>query len=734
MEVESILSREEVILQTKKEDERSDLKQHADKMLRDFERFNDHSSNRAIWELVQNACDLTSECEVVIDYRDDKIAFTHNGKPFDTKSLISLIKQVSGKYGDQEDIPEVGKYGTGFLTTHSFGRKFIINSVLDAGGNFLPIKDFEVDRSPKTWELLSDNIGIQKKRVFEILSNEEAVEVLNQTTTFTYLPETDKEFEYIENSLFDLNDYIPLVFTINERLKSVRIIEKSGTITDYRLLKKDRQENNEGINLYKTTISKNNEEVHVFSIIDEEDELEIILPISEDGEVFEFNNRIARLFLYYPLIGSESFGLNFIINCKNFLPTEPRDGVHLNSDKDQVKEQEEQNRKIIARATEIIFEFLNSNIIKVSNPLLYMNVCFKINSDNHLLNEYYGTLQAEWNLRLKPLPFVETLNGFKSVEDATYFSQDFLTDDTMLFDTFYELIAKFYHTIPTKETVKKWSEFAKNWNDESIEFIGIHDLISKITECNLESFNVNVLIRFYQYLIDSGNSGMFTDFNLIPNIHGALHKLGYLLLPVDLDEHLIELGKTLIPDSIDKLIHPDFRFSFPLTYFNRRNFSDDVKNNLDSKNLDESIYLPADFDIEPFHRDLIDRSQKIESNYYVALLDFCKVISNIDSKSKPNKMLKKITDYYSMIEDFYVLPNVKEIGDNIEYRSIRKIVVKIFFNLLAMHNEEGLKIIYSSFMMFAVCMMTAIKTHLEKVLYIQTKYLNCIEQRTLNVI
>ena len=91
--------REIIIEQTRKEDERSDLKQHADKMLRDFEKFNDQSSNRAIWELVQNACDLTAECEIEVDYRFSKISFTHNGKPFDTKSLISLIKQVSGKYG-----------------------------------------------------------------------------------------------------------------------------------------------------------------------------------------------------------------------------------------------------------------------------------------------------------------------------------------------------------------------------------------------------------------------------------------------------------------------------------------------------------------------------------------------------------------------------------------------------------------------------------------------------------
>ena len=74
--------------------------------------------------------------------------------------------------------------------------------------------------------------------------------------------------------------------------------------------------------------------------------------------MFEFSKEIARLFLYYPLIGSEDFGLNFIINCNKFSPTEPRDGIHLQSNKDQVKDQEKANREIIKKVSQLIFDFL----------------------------------------------------------------------------------------------------------------------------------------------------------------------------------------------------------------------------------------------------------------------------------------------------------------------------------------------------------------------------------------
>lgn len=305
--------RDILIENTRKEDERSDLKQHADGMLRDFEKFNKYSSNRAIWELVQNACDLTTHCKIELDYRDKRIAFSHNGKPFKTNSLISLIKQVSGKYGE-EDIPEVGKYGTGFLTTHTFGRKFIINSVLDADGYYLPINDFEVDRTPKIWQDLSDNISSQKKKVYDLLETETSIEINEPKTTFTYLPETPKEFEYIKKSFKDLDDYIPLVFTINDRLKEVKINLEDNSINTYNFKEKKEIENDKGINLFQSIILKNNEEIHLYSIIDKEEEIEIILPIDKNKEVFEFNENIARLFFYYPLIGSEKFGINFIIN------------------------------------------------------------------------------------------------------------------------------------------------------------------------------------------------------------------------------------------------------------------------------------------------------------------------------------------------------------------------------------------------------------------------------------
>lgn len=684
---EIILNREELLKQTRIEDQRSDLKQHADKMLRDFEKFNNFSSNRAIWELVQNACDLSVKCEITIDYRNEKIAFTHNGKPFETKSLISLIKQVSGKYGDQEDIPEVGKYGTGFLTTHSFGRKFTIQSVLKTGEFYLPINEFQIDRSPKTWELLSDKIAIQKDRVYEILEKESPINVTDIKTTFTYTPETDTEKEYVRVSSLDLDEYIPLVFTVNERLHKITVISNEGVENTYWRLEKEKVVNLKDINLHKTRVATSLGEKWIYSLIDNENGLEIILPIDKDHNVFEFSNRVSRLFLYYPLVGSENFGINFLINCNNFLPNEPRSGIHLKSNKDQVKEQEESNRLIIQKSTDLVFNFLKSNVIEVSNPLLYANVNFNTNSEDSILNEYFQTLQSVWNKQLSSLPFVRTSSGYKEIQDVVFFSKELITDNEVDLKIIYQIASKYYDNIPVIEDILKWSVYATNWNDDDIQSLNHNDLLVKISEQNLGNFKKEELIAYYSYLLTKDKSSVFNEIALLPNINGNFNKLGHLLAAKDLDAQLLSFGQVLISDALEFLIHEDFKFSFDFNLFNRKDFSNKLKLRLEEQAIFNKIYFAETLTKSHYHEDLLANIETVSEDFFIALLNFCKLGNNINSNSKPNQLIKMVSRYYNLDSSLLFLPSTIEETDDLENRVIRKVLVQMFFNLISLHEN-----------------------------------------------
>ncbi|MGJ1434221.1 sacsin N-terminal ATP-binding-like domain-containing protein [Sphingobacterium spiritivorum] len=699
----STINRDEIEYNAKIESDLLNYKQHAQKMIRDFEKFNNFSSNRAIWELVQNACDLTTNCEVVIDYKNG-FSFTHNGKPFTTNSLISLIKQVSGKdleEKDDENITQIGKYGTGFLTTHTFGRKFQINSILKAQNVFFEIKDFLIDRSPKEWETLSKNIMFQEKNVYQLIQKSSILTNPEIKTTFSYLPETEQERDYIRESGKDLEDYIPIVLTINDRLKKVKIVLNDSEILFDRV-EKVKIENDKGIELYKTTISKNGKNKIIYSIIETEDQIEVILPINENLELFQFSERVARLFLYYPLIGSEDFGLNFVINCNQFLPTEPRDGIHLKSNKDQVKDQEQSNQKIIEKASQLIFDFLKSNILSISNPLLYAQINFKRSTENNLLNEYFETLQKTWIEEYKLLPIVETAEGFKRVNEVCFFDQELL-NNTEYFDDIYTLASTFYNNIPTKNKVILWSKFANEWSNENTEFIGHQDLVEKISKEHLSKFDKDCLINYYKILIAEEKINYFSEHTLLPNLDGKFCLFTSILRPQNLTENLIDIGKSIIPNSIEGLIHKDFIFNFQFRNFNRKDFSNGIKTKLDEIQASTCIYFPETINTENYNIQSFEKTQRLEEIFFENLLKYCKLNNNVNSQSKPSSLVKIISKYYSFDESLIQLPNLENQEENLDIRSARKILVQIFFNLLQYHDEDWVKSNISLLLEIANC-------------------------------
>ena len=416
----------------------------------------------------------------------------------------------------------------------------------------------------------------------------------------------------------------------------------------------------------------------------------MILPINENRELFPFPDSVARLFLYYPLIGSEDFGFNFVINCKQFLPTEPRDGIHLNSNKDQVQEQEEANQKIIERASQLIFDFLKSDMLPVSNPMLYAQINFKRNTDNNLLNEYFEKLQSTWIDEFKLLPIVETIEGFKPVNEVCFFDEDLRNKE--IFDDIYTLVSQFYTNIPKKDKVVSWSKFANEWDDTNTKFIVHEELAEKISKEELSKFDNTCLINYYKHLIVAEKINYFDDYNLLPNLDGKFYSRSSLRTPENLTDTLINIGKHLIPESIEKIIHHDFCFDkFHFKKFNRKDFQNEVKNELDEIDASTCIYFPETVNKENFISESLDNIKKLEDLFFENLLKYCKLDNNTNSDSKPSKLVKIISKYYSFDKNLIELPKLEAEEENLDIRSSRKILVQIFFNLLECHNEDWVK-------------------------------------------
>lgn len=135
----------------KSEDERLEYEGYCNKIRKGLEDLDEKSGERALWELVQNARDMSSEACIKVELNDTNLIFSHHGKPFDYTSFRALVKQDSSK--DRNGADQVGQYGTGFMTTHAFNRlvyvsgPFVVKTGEETIKGYVQVKDFELDRT-----------------------------------------------------------------------------------------------------------------------------------------------------------------------------------------------------------------------------------------------------------------------------------------------------------------------------------------------------------------------------------------------------------------------------------------------------------------------------------------------------------------------------------------------------------------------------------------------------------
>ena len=127
------------------------------------------SSRRWPFELMQNAHDAgpraaDERVDVVFQLQDHNLVISHTGKPFTAQELAALLSGGSSKEFD--DLETTGRFGTGFLATHTLSTRVTVDGVittedgpehfiveLNRSGDEGRIPDFPVTRShpPASW-------------------------------------------------------------------------------------------------------------------------------------------------------------------------------------------------------------------------------------------------------------------------------------------------------------------------------------------------------------------------------------------------------------------------------------------------------------------------------------------------------------------------------------------------------------------------------------------------------
>lgn len=585
----------EIRKQMELEQKRAFCKQSCTKIDQGLGRLGLRSGERAIWELFQNARDLAQTdvngkktAHIKITLTPTEFIFAHQGQPFDHDSLTSLVMQVSSQGKENDDT--VGQYGTGFLTTHVFGCKLYVTGSLDMGkytpNTFADINRFVIDRTYNNITEFVDKVAHQLLAVNDY-ADAPKTSVCRQWTQLSYdlssmEDATNKATSAIESSI----DVIPYVMTINKPI--VDVVLENQLTNDFFRFGKEQLPDEEGLKVMLVTVDHNNiRSVRKIYYLESEDGEDIaILPFETPHKAKSLKG-IAKLFVFFPLLGTEEFGMDVIFHSKKFFPVEERDGLHLPESNSLVRAKYEQNIRVLGNLTKMVQSYYHEHARNIQGWVDIARLTFDCEHHKEdVTKEFFQNYKETWSSFYQKLPIID-LNGSRvNVDDSTvrFFSpgivididgeeDEYITDFSALYNS-----AKQICQLVERDEIIAWSKVVASWNLTHSSLIGVDEIADRIGL--LESLPLDTLFAFDEYLAKKELVSLFDTNKLIPNRDGIKMHRTNLRDASTIPVWLGQVAKTLVQDKTAMFADDSFVGLVNITPFTRNDLRDAITSQL----------------------------------------------------------------------------------------------------------------------------------------------------------
>ncbi|OUM68466.1 hypothetical protein PIROE2DRAFT_3755 [Piromyces sp. E2] len=528
--------------------------------LRDLENPSPIDCKRWVWELVQNAKDSIVgqkdrvDVDIEIIVKDDLYIFMHNGAPFNMGTLTALLYKYSE--GKTNDCESTGRFGTGFLTTHSLSKTVKITSDIIEEGHEKPY-GFTVTmfREGEDQELLE---GLKKtENSFKVISSEPI-----GYTTFEYKTTTKRNKEAgrlgIENfkeniasvMLFcpqihriQLNDNGEILY-LERDTKSILNSVILNSCQKLSLYVKKKEKDNNGKEVEVSSLRK-----YLYYMVDEYNEkltekfgkdrnLRICCAVElDDNDNIITNTSLPCLFCSLPLVGSEAHELPFFMNSPDFEPDSERQALLLDgNDINKFGKISDPgiNRMILLRSFSIyreILEYISHSDIK-KRYLLTRGLCTTPYVTRFFDSKWYEEMfiKPMRNILLE-YPVVWNGSEYKKFTDVFIPIINYNTENDK--KKAFNIISQLFHSkVPSyDESINIDKNIWKN--DARIKYKNIEDCVKLVTQqeniTNLSKLIHDIEIwkwtdDFLQFL-KTINSQYLYDYALIPNMNSQFVKL-----------------------------------------------------------------------------------------------------------------------------------------------------------------------------------------------------------------
>ena len=668
------------------------LKAARDRIKRGIEQNDNRSGERAIWELIQNARDLSEHARIRIHLRRDSLEFSHQGEAFNLDTLSNLIKQQSTKHEGEDT---VGQYGTGFMTTHAFCRKVFISGDCriddeNGGGTYISLPvGFCLDRSSDEEEPFIEEMKRELAIVDALIGkiNEGHLDPC-PWTTFTYPLEPEGKAEKVSAQLDITMRLMPYILVFNDRIERCDILNDpvGESVSFYKQRKEEKPQ------LYDPSVKKvinylvwqkdgveSRIEVHTLESANGDDR--IVIPPLPQG--FDDVNSIPSQFIFFPLLGTEGFGTNFIFHSKRLYPTDSRNSFLLPKDNDGLISKFRHNEKVLDEMMDVLFAYYDNNIVMQNIPIEFAEVAFKPErQEDSETKAYLQKLQDKFVNKFIHWKMIPTDKGFLSIEDdseCVVLNNDIysgLTEDSIKkYIPAFVSYASNSLTLPSEKVIE-WSRIVFGWKPNKADYYVTLDSVCKSIREKGEN-----LKSFLSLLKELGQTGtdLLSKYALIPNRDGILCRSGELRDAQDITKDLFAIAKPLLGEKSQKFVDLDYSGITMLTKYDRTSLKDDLQIEMGELRKKTIKRTQSTYYSNPPDYICLD-----DANLDVNVADivkFCSAYPKASSNTFRSRMLPIICRIYGLDYAPFVIPSMRDDEADFYYSAFMFLIDNTLFVL-----------------------------------------------------
>jgi len=512
---------------------------------------------RWIWELLQNARDAArgQGVRVWIRATETQLRFEHDGKPFASDEIAHLVYHGSTKI---ENFENIGQFGSGFLTTHLLSRIVRVAGRLDDSDEFL----FRLDRTGGTVEELREAMDRSWASFAQSVKPLQPAQTV--TTSFVYDITEPSGCELAEAGLKDLRQCGPLALAFCPEISQIDVETSGG---NWRLSSGDRGE--DGVLAFR--YRENGQDWSRFVALAEgEGDCSAALQLRTGSSGLQIDPAqvtSAKLFILFPLIGSERMALPATVNSRGFKPREDRDGIVLAGDSPGAQE----NRRLLEESVKDQAQLLEWCAQRQWSGAVQL-LAFDAERLPDWANgdTWFRELLVELVAKGRTTKLLPAQSGDWIAPHAAWLPT---MDDPSHQERLWTLMSSWdggKARLPCRDELVFWSQSLSGWaellgkaSEEMEEALTLAKVTGLVGDAgNLEGLQQQLvaeegsawLVTLLELVRDTGSTSLLDEHNLLPNQAGGLRRRSDLHRDDGISEELKDLAAAFGVDIREELL------------------------------------------------------------------------------------------------------------------------------------------------------------------------------------